>query len=347
MPAASSCRCRRSCSSSCRSAKATGNFTLVELTDGSVVRCKPETGFRVNGKQVELTLLSDRKIQVPLTALSLILKQAQDPKVLGHADWKTVLKNRKNRDFFVRWSDGRMNPIPGTFGDGKDSSLGFQTESGLKVELDLNHQAVVGWVFVNKADPNLPLPVCTVVDEQDNTILVKKVATEGDEVVATTLFGSELRFKPDQLARLDFSGGKRVYLSDLDPRILEERAEDKSQLVKDRNLDDGPLLLGGKKFAKGLSLFAPMVLAYPLGGRVQGVHRHARRRRGRRRQHPREGGDRRRWPGTLRPGNQEGRAAPRRAAQRQGHPGAAHQGASGRDPADRPPHDIADAKVTK
>lgn len=250
-------------------AKSTGSFTLVELSDGSVLRCKPESGVQVDGKQVELTLLSDRKLKVPLKALSFILKDAQDAKIRNHEDWKAVLKSRKARDLFVRWLEGRMNPIPGTYGDGKGTTLGFQTESGLKVEVDLNHKAVVGWVFVNKPDPNLPLPVCSVVDSEDNVILARKVAVaDGGDVVVTTLYDGELRYPQAQIARLDFSGGKRVYLSEINPRILEERPVEvgASELRKDRNPNDGPLQLGGQKYPRGLSLFAPMVLAYPLGG---------------------------------------------------------------------------------
>jgi len=239
----------------------------VELADGTVLRVKPETGVRVDGDQVELTLLSDRKIKVPLKAVAFLLKDAQDLKVRNNPDWKAVLKSRKSRDLFVRWLEGRMNPIPGTYGAGKDTTLEFQTESGLKVPVDLNHKAVVGWVFVNKPDPTLPLPVCTVIDSEENVILAKKVtASEGGDVVVTTLYGQELKYPAMQLARLDFSGGKRVYLSELDPRVLEERPEDKEPLRKDKNPSDGPLQLAGQKFPRGVSLFAPMVLAYPLAG---------------------------------------------------------------------------------
>lgn len=250
-------------------AKAAGNFTLVELVDGSVLCCKPENGIQLDGKEAELTLLSDRKVKVPLKALSFILKDAQDAKIRGHADWKAVLKSRKARDLFVRWLEGRMNPIPGTYGDGKGTTIDFQTESGLKVQVDLNHKAVVGWVLVNTPDANLPLPVCTVVDSEENVILVKKVAVaDGGEVAVTTLHGSELRYPQMQIARLDFSGGKRVYLSELEPRILEERPAEvgTSELRKDKNPNDGPIQLGGQKYPRGVSLFAPMVLAYPLGG---------------------------------------------------------------------------------
>jgi hypothetical protein len=250
-----------------QAAKGSGPYTLVELTDGSVLRCKPETGIQVNGKQVEFTLTSDRKVKAPLTAVSFILKEADNAKVRGNPDWKAVLKSRKSHDLFVYWLESRMNPIPGTYGEGTGTTVEFQTESGTKRQVDLNHKAVAAFVFVNKTDPNLPLPVCTVVDGQENVILAKKVALgEAGAIVVTTLYGSELTYPANQLARLDFSGGKRVYLSELDPRILEERPEDKEPVRKDKNPNDGTLTLAGQKYPRGISLFAPMVLAYPLGG---------------------------------------------------------------------------------
>src|SRR5262249_31955496 len=68
-------------------AQVSGNYMQVELTDGTILNCKPD-GFACNGKDVELTLLADIKVQVPLKALSYILKNAQDPKVREDADWK-------------------------------------------------------------------------------------------------------------------------------------------------------------------------------------------------------------------------------------------------------------------
>jgi hypothetical protein len=70
------------------------------------------------------------------------------------------------------------------------------------------------------------------------------------------------------LHRLDFSKGKRTYLSDLEPASVEQTStEDRVEHYRrDKNLDDGPLRLAGRSFAKGLALHSRTVLVYNIGG---------------------------------------------------------------------------------
>jgi hypothetical protein len=54
--------------------------TQVELTDGSLLHCKPEGGFVIKGKQVQLTLLNDLKMELPITALSTSSRKRRIPR---------------------------------------------------------------------------------------------------------------------------------------------------------------------------------------------------------------------------------------------------------------------------
>jgi hypothetical protein len=77
-----------------------------------------------------------------------------------------------------------------------------------------------------------------------------------------------VEFAAPQLVRLDYSRGKLVYLSDLQPAAA--GPQDKSRFVteyRDRNPDGQPgLRLGKVTYTKGLTLFAPAKLEYALGG---------------------------------------------------------------------------------
>src|SRR5262245_13899303 len=172
-------------------AQPTGNYMQVELTDGSVLNCKAD-GIIFNGKQVELTVLPDLKAQVPLKALSHILKDAQDPRVRDNADWKGILKKRGNHDQVGRDLNGRLNGLTATFTDGKQTQLNFTLESGdTKVPVDLA-KAVFGFVFVNKPDPDAPVTLCKFSDTNQNLLMVAKLeAKEGGDFIVTTVSGAK------------------------------------------------------------------------------------------------------------------------------------------------------------
>jgi hypothetical protein len=69
-------------------------------------------------------------------------------------------------------------------------------------------------------------------------------------------------------ARLRIEGGRRVYLSELDPAKVEETGA--FGVVwphkRDRNLDDSPLRLGGVRYERGLAVHSQARLGWELGG---------------------------------------------------------------------------------
>ena len=75
--------------------------TLVELTDGSQIYCKPDTGLAIKENKVTLTLLKGLQLELPLTALSyaLKLKCSHDASlnIRENADWKACLKAARTR----------------------------------------------------------------------------------------------------------------------------------------------------------------------------------------------------------------------------------------------------------
>lgn len=250
-------------------AQPSGNYTQVELTDGTVLNCKPD-GVAFNGKQVELTVLPDLKVQVPLKALSYILKEAQDPRVREHADWKKLLKSRRTQDMFVKAHEGRLSGVDGTFTDGKGTALNFILDGrDTAVPLDLTKPAIAGCIFVNKTDPDAPVTLCKFLDINQNLLMVAKLeAKEGSDFAVTTVAGAKLQYKRDLVVKLDYSRGKLTYLSDMDPAILNELSDDfvDHRYVRDKTRDGNQLQLAGATFNKGLFLPVTTKLEYTIGG---------------------------------------------------------------------------------
>jgi hypothetical protein len=250
-------------------AQVSGNYMQVELTDGTILNCKPD-GLAFNGKEVELTLLADIKVQVPLKTLSYILKNAQDAKVRENADWKMILKNRRSQDMLVIELQGRLNGIGGTVIDGKGTVVNFLVEGRDKpIARDITTKALAGCVFVNKPEPNAPVVACKFSDLNHNLLMAAQVeAKEGGDIVVTTVSGVKLTYRRDLVAKLDYNRGKLEFLSDLDATVVEEPSEDffDRRYGRDKNREGNALQMGGVKFAKGLFLPVLTKLEYKLGG---------------------------------------------------------------------------------
>ncbi len=258
----------------------TAAHILVELTDGSQLRCKPD-GVNFDGKEVKLTLLSGQAVAVPLTALAYLLKNAENPKVRDNADWKALLKKHRNTDALVSLFKDRLNDLPGTVTEGKGTTVTFKAEDS-KISLppiDLGLPKIQGFLFANKADLNRPPSTCRVVDLGKNVIMASLVEVkEGGDFEVTTLSGagagSKLVLPRAQVALIDFSKGRFEYLSDLKPEIEDQPGDDfllryrffadEEKEKRNRTPVGGRLRLDGRDIDRGLCLPAPTVLVYDL-----------------------------------------------------------------------------------
>ncbi|MBY0523353.1 MAG: hypothetical protein K2R98_08135, partial [Gemmataceae bacterium] len=100
----------------------------VELTDGSILYCKP-TGFTITDKNLSVVLLNDQKLDLPVKTLSHVLLNAQDAKIRDNPDWKRCLKERGNSDMVVKEFENRWNGLTGVFAEkGEGVRLPFKPD---------------------------------------------------------------------------------------------------------------------------------------------------------------------------------------------------------------------------
>jgi hypothetical protein len=239
-------------------------FLDVELTDGSLLHCR---SFALKGKHAELQLLAGPKVEVPLAAIAYILNDAQDAKVCQ--TWQGFLAKKGTRDLVaIKSSNGLLNPLEGTLGEGDDKgeAIAFELTSGRKVQLKLAR--VHGLSFLRKSNPDAPAVLCKVMDLHRDVLTASKMSLGADGLTVTTVAGATVVLPVPALARLDFSKGKLTFLSDLEPfPVKETSTEDRiDHYRRDKNLDNGPLTMAGKEYAKGLALHAYTELVYDIGG---------------------------------------------------------------------------------
>jgi hypothetical protein len=264
----------------------------VELTDGTLLHCGQ---FAIKGKEVQVTLLSGQDLKFPLADLRWYLTEAQDKRI--RQDWEKFLAKKTNFDqLVVKGEPAILNSVQGTIivVDENGENVNF-TVKGRAGPFSKSLETIHGIIFQRGPNPargafavgltaspqgqgpflacsaligggtDPAQAVCKVFDLHANVIVASAVVTEGDKVRVTTPNGLKLELPRASLARLDYSPGKLVYLSDWKRKEMQMKLEDSGDVRFDTNLDGGPIRLPGHPpFEKGLAIHAHATIEYDL-----------------------------------------------------------------------------------
>jgi hypothetical protein len=254
-------------------------FDEVELTDGSIIRA---TELKVKGKKVELALLTGAAgaapptLDLPLGNVFWVMRSAHDPK--ARAEWKKLVSARGKRDLFVVRQAAGYSPLPGTVieGNAAGDRVTFEREDGVRASLPLS-RATGGLVFNQPPRDAIAPTVCKVLDVFGNVWFAQAVEVAGSGLKVKTISGATVAYPAlASVAKLDFSQGNVAYLSDLEavadyppPETdgpLGEQFPFAVTYQKDRPIGAAEIVLGGRKFAKGISVPPDTTLTYKLDG---------------------------------------------------------------------------------
>jgi NPCBM/NEW2 domain len=251
------------------------NYSDVELTDGSILHC-PEVAIK--GSNLECKLGDGHSVKIGLVHVASILKDAQDPKM--REEWKGILSKRGNLDqLAVKDSEGKLNALEGTFGNGdeKGSSIEFESASGVKRQVNLGR--IQAMSFVRKLNSAAAPIRCKVIDVSDNAWMAAELTFADGRFRLKTAAGVQVDFPQKVLSHLNYGQSNVTYLSDLEPAKVVESSnvEAVEHYRRDRNLDNGPLQLTvavdgraeAQTFAKGLALHATTEIVYDIGGQYK------------------------------------------------------------------------------
>ena len=252
--------------------------TLVELIDGSLLRCN-KLAFK--GKNVTLTTLAGMNVAVPITSLKTVQKEANDVAII--ASWKQRMETigKPTHDIlFVKAADGKLQPLEGTFYDANDEGdkIEFLTkddqEAGKTEKKLAALEKIVGMSFRRPAVPFPKELLCRVSDTQGSTLMTSSVELKDGKFNVATVSGATADLPAALVAKLDYSKGKFVYLSDYNiaqMRVVEKGAMNDPKMLfpfkRDINLEGtGPIMIASKSFAKGLSVHSYTDFTFELDG---------------------------------------------------------------------------------
>ncbi len=251
----------------------------VELTDGTELHCAT---FSVKKDQVEVTLLAGQTVKFPLSSLSSMLTNAQLEK--NRKAWADVLdKTSRNHDVVARTTDAGPNAVEGLIGDADESgeSIRFTLSSGQEGKLSLSK--IFGMAFSRKPNPDAAVVQCRLSDAHHDLVMVSAAESTPTGFTVTTPAGAKIEYTTALVVKMDYSHGKRDYLSDLTPVTVEQRfwlfAEERTvdqyrdwRYRGDKDLDDRPLELNNVPYEKGLALHSHTELVYDLKGDYREFH---------------------------------------------------------------------------
>jgi hypothetical protein len=245
---------------------ATAPAVIVELADGSIIY---GSQYVSHGDRAYITSTRGEAFHVPTGMVRTVLCGGDNEAL--RSEWARVSAMKTDADLLVVRSGDSLDYHKGVLHDVTKDSVRFDLDGEV---LPVKRSKIYGLVYhrVLAAEPSSPL--CRITDTTGSQWPVQSLVLAA-KLKWTTPSGLKV-FQPlENVARIDFSSGKLVYLGDLKPESLawtpffggrEPLAAMKRFYAPrvDRGFDSLPLRLGKIEYNKGMALYSRTELVYRL-----------------------------------------------------------------------------------
>lgn len=242
----------------------------VNLVDGSSLVARQ---YGVAGGRAKITLSDGQVVEAPTAAVATVLLR-QSETLAG--PWAKIVDAKRDTDLLVVGSGDAIDYHRGVLGDVTESVVQFELDGS---SLPVKRSKVYGLVYHHPAGGNLPEPICQITDAAGSEWSARSIALS-EQLQWDTPSGVAASAPLEKIARIDFSRGKIVFLSDLKPESVEftpyfgstatvPLLRDLYAPREDKSLASEPLQLDGRQYAKGLALHSRTRIVYRLPGQFQ------------------------------------------------------------------------------
>ncbi|OHB71265.1 MAG: hypothetical protein A2V70_08965 [Planctomycetes bacterium RBG_13_63_9] len=243
----------------------------VRLVDGSLLAAQQIT---VEGGRARITLDDGPIVELSTAGIAAVRLQGQSEVVA--AEWSRILDMKIDADLLVVRRGEIVDYHKGVLHNVTDALVQFELDGDV---LPVSRSKVHGLVYYHPAGEALPETLCRITEAGGSQWSVHRLALPG-ELQWTTRGGLTVSRPLAMITRMDFSGGKVVYLSDLKPESVRftpyfgtERdvpvLGEFRAVRMDVNLGSDPLQLGEKQYGKGLALHSRTRIVYRLPERFR------------------------------------------------------------------------------
>lgn len=240
---------------------------IVELTDGAVVH---GNRYVANGNQARITLIDGEVVELPTSIVRTVLCRTSENDAL-RSEWSRLTSMKTDTDLLIVRSGDALDYHKGVLHDVTDDSVRFDLDGDI---LPIKRSKLYGFAYRRATATELPPTLCRITDVAGSQWPARSFEL-GPKMQWTTPAGLTLSQPLENIARIDFSEGKLVYLSDLKPDTIEWTpffaARKTLSAMKqfyaprfDRGFDSLPLRLGGVEYRKGLALQSRTKIVYRL-----------------------------------------------------------------------------------
>lgn len=234
----------------------------VALRDGTQLL---GTRYSVAGNQATLETAHYGRLSLPLNAVASVRFGAPSQKL--DAAWDGLVQRDAKKDLLVIKKGDVLDQLAGVVGN-----IDAAPNAKVKLLLDgdeipVNLEKVYGIIYARPA-ASAAKGTCQIAMSNSDQLQVQQITWNGTALQAKLVAGPEITLPLERVRALDFSSGKVRYLSQLEPREVKYVPffDITWTYHRDRNLDGGPLRLGGKTYRRGLALHSRTLLRYRIGG---------------------------------------------------------------------------------
>ncbi len=234
----------------------------VRLRDGSRIGCRE---LAATPKQVKLQAVSLGDLTMPARAVSSVRFGKATVGVID--TWRDLLGREIKRDRLVIQKGRTLDYLDGIVGSIDAKQINFLLDGD---EIPVPLSRVYGVIFYGKSSTaESKRAACRVQLRGGDRVELSSIEIAGSTCRGKLSGGASFVVEVDRLERIDCSSSRIVYLSAITPRVVEHVPyfDVTWKYRRDRNLDGGPLKVGGLHFRRGLALHSKTRLVYSLGGR--------------------------------------------------------------------------------
>ena len=245
----------------------------VELLDGCSL---PAEDYSAEGGRANIVLAgSQRSLAVATAEIASVRFSPQSEAF--NAAWTRIRERAADSDRIIVRKGDTFDDHQGILRDVTAAVVRFEVDGEV---MPVKRERVSGLIYYHAARAKLPVPICRITDAAGGCWAVRTMSLAGDALEWWTPAGLKFSRPLAEIQRIDFSGGKVAYLSDLQPEsvVWSPYFRPDSELPvlnqfyaprQDRTVEMLPLRLGGKSYRKGLAIQSRTELTYRLPDRFR------------------------------------------------------------------------------
>lgn len=231
----------------------------VLATDGSRYLARE---YRAAGREATVVLTTGRRVSLPIARVLSVLYSSPTPSEA--AAWVERATARRSSDVASVSKDKTQLELEGVLGDADDQGVRFTLDGE---ELLIRKERLRAIYYAHAYDPKDAR--ADVLDSAGNFWVARRVRSDGAVLSLETPGGAATQLRGEELRLLDFTRGRLVYLSDLEPALVQHIPyfDTRWHFRRDASLAGKPLRLANAEHAKGLAVHSRTILEYSLEGR--------------------------------------------------------------------------------